>query len=374
MTTHIRGPLTVHDIAAAEMEIIRYIQRTSFNDALLKSSNIRKLAPMTSRDNIICVGGRLANTTLSAEAKHPWILPNRHPVVDLIIRHYHVTTGHSGIERTLGEIRQRFWIVKGRAAVKHVIFRCIPCRRMRASLESQRMADLPKDRVTPGLAPFTMVGVDFFGPFMVKRARSEVKRYGCLFTCLTTRAVHIEVCHSLETDFFINALQRFISRRGNPVEVRSDNVTNRGGEKVLRLSIREWNQGKIQDFLCQKEIKWIFNPPTASHMGGVWEIKIRTIRSILNSLLDQQPLNDEGLVTLMCIVEGIMNGRPITKLSDDPRDAAPLTPNHLLVLRSGPSFPPGIFVKQDVYRKQWHQVQYLKKRNICHRYRKGTNG
>ena len=88
------------------------------------------------------------------------------------------------------------------------------------------MADLPKDRVTHGAAPFSTVGVDFFGPFMVKRARSELKRYGCLFTCLTTRAIHIEVCHSLETNSFINALQRFISRRGEPTEIRSDNGTN----------------------------------------------------------------------------------------------------------------------------------------------------
>ena len=88
------------------------------------------------------------------------------------------------------------------------------------------MADLPKDRVTHGAAPFSNVSVDLFFPFMVKRARSEVKRYGCLFTCLTTRAIHIEICHSPETDSFINGLQRLICHCGEPVEIRSDNGTN----------------------------------------------------------------------------------------------------------------------------------------------------
>ena len=113
------------------------------------------------------------------------------------------------------------------------------------------------------------------------------------------------------------------------------------------------------DYLRQHEVKWTFNPPAASHMGGVWERQIRTIRSVLSNLLRQQTLDDEGLATLMCIVEGIVNGRPITKLSDDPRDPLPLTPNHLLLLRSGPSLPPGHFVRQDLYKRRWRQIQYL---------------
>ena len=222
------------------------------------------------------------------------------------------------------------------------------------------MGDLPKDRVTPNEAPFTHVGVDYFGPFLVKRARSELKRYGCIFTCLSTRAIHLEVSHSLETNSFINALQRFIARRGEPVEIRSDNGTNfTGAHLELRRVLKQWNQAQIDDFLQKKEIQWIFNPPGASHMGGAWERQIRTVRSVLRGLLYLQVLDDEALTTLMCIVEGIVNGRPITRISDDPKDPTPLTPNHLLLLRSGPTIPPGIFVKQDLYRKRWRKVQYM---------------
>lgn len=201
--------------------------------------------------------------------------------------------------------------------------------------------------------------MDYFGPFFIKRARSELKRYGCLFTCLTTRAIHLEVSNTLDTDSFINALQRFIARRGQPIEMRSDNGTNFvGGLRELRRAIDEWNHQKISDHRLQGNVKWIFNPPSASHMGGVWERQIRTFRSVLNSVLQLQRLDDEGLATLFCCVESIVNGRPITKLSNDPADPLPLTPNHLLLLLSGPTLPHGAFTKQDLYRRRWRQVQH----------------
>lgn len=178
-----------------------------------------------------------------------------------------------------------------------------------------------------------------------------------MFPCLTTRAIHLEIAHSLDTDSFINALQRFIRRRGPPTDIRSDNGTNFvGGLRELRNAIRDWNQRKISDYLLQNNIKRIFNPRAASHMGGIWERQIRTVRSVLNTVLSQQMPDDEGLATLFCCVESIVNGRPITKLSDDPLDPLPLTPNHLLLLRSDPTLPPGAFVKQDLYRCRWRQV------------------
>ncbi|XP_013888252.1 uncharacterized protein LOC106535729 [Austrofundulus limnaeus] len=222
------------------------------------------------------------------------------------------------------------------------------------------MANLPADHVTPSQPPFTSVGVDYFGPINIKRGRSEVKRYGCLFTCLTTRAIHLEVAHTLDTDSFINALQRFMARRGTPLLIRSDNGMNFvGARHELQKALDEWNQQKIEKHLLQQETQWKFNPPTASHMGGVWERQIRSVRSILMNLTRQQTLDDEGLMTFFCIVEKIVNGRPLTKLSEDPRDGQPLTPNDLLLLRPECTLPPGHFVKQDLYRRRWRQVQYL---------------
>lgn len=143
--------------------------------------------------------------------------------------------------------------------------------------------------------------------------------------------------------------------------MRSDNGGNFvAGEKELRDAVNGWNQEAIHASLLKSNVKWIFNPPAGSHFGGVWERCIRTVRKVLNALLKQQTLDDEGLQTLLCEVESIVNGRPITKVSDDPKDLQALTPSHLLLLRSGPTLPPGVFVKEHLYaRKRWRQVQYM---------------
>ena len=198
-------------------------------------------------------------------------------------------------------------------------------------------------------------------PFLIRRGRTEVKRYGVLYTCLVVRAVHIEVAHNLDTDSFLNSFRRFVARRGSPELIRSDNGGNFvSGERELNRSIKEWNQEKIADFLLQKNVQWAFNPPCGSHHGGPWERCIRTVRKVLNALVREQVLDDEGLSTFMCEAESIINNRPLTKVSDDARDLEPLTPNHLLLLRYSQSFPPGIFAKEDIYsRRRWRQVQYL---------------
>ena len=208
------------------------------------------------------------------------------------------------------------------------------------------MADLPRDRTEAYEPPFTSVGIDYFGPFEVKQGRSRVKRWDCLFTCLSVHAVHIQIVHSLHTDAMINALRRFISLRGYPKEIRSDCATNFvKADKELKACLEEWNQQKIGSFCAQKGIKWIFNSPGASHMGGAWERMIKSVRQILRALLNEQIVGHEVLVTVMAEAANILNSRPLTRNSDDPNDAAPLTPNHLLHLRPCSTLPPGIFTK-----------------------------
>ena len=371
-------PISVAELNNAENEILKHVQCQSFKqerqrleqadrqttpsrqNVLKNSSSIFKLDP-TLIQGLIRVGGRLRQAPIDNDARHPIILPKGHHVVKLIIKYYHHISGHSGLEYTLALIRQRYWIINARSTVRSVLNECFSCRKRQAPTSQQKMANLPEDRVTPSKPPFTYTGLDCFGPFEVRRGRTNVKRYGVIFTCLTLRAVHIEVANSLDTESFINALRRFIARRGQPEEIRSDNGGNFvRGERELREAVEEWNQSQIHDFLLQRNIKWTFNPPTGSHHGGAWERCIRTVRKVMKALMKEQVLDDEGLNTLMCEVEAIVNGRPITKLSDDPRDLEPLTPNHLLLLRAGPAVPPGTFTKYDNHsRRRWRQVQYL---------------
>ncbi|XP_068696910.1 uncharacterized protein [Montipora foliosa] len=212
----------------------------------------------------------LAEAHMSSEAKHQIILPKNSHVTSLVVDHYNRLSGHSGRQHVLSLIRQKYWVVKANSTVRKVLTNCYKCRRQEAPFCEQKMADLPEDHLIPSNPPFTTVGVDYFGPFQVRHSRSLVKRYGVLFTCLTVRAVHIEVAHSLDTDSFLLALRRFIARRGQVREMRSDNGTNfTSGERELQESMQAWNNNKISEEMLQKNIKWSFNPPYGSHHGGI---------------------------------------------------------------------------------------------------------
>lgn len=229
------------------------------------------------------------------------------------------------------------------------------------------MADLPSDRVDPS-TPFTYCGVDYFGPFFVKEGRKELKRYGALFTCMASRAIHIEIANSLTTDSFLNALRRFLAIRGPIKQLRSDQGTNFiGARNELQKALNEMDNSKIKHFLLEHDCDFFafkLNVPDASHMGGVWERQIRTVRSVLASMVGSMgtQLDDESLRTFVYEVAAIVNSRPLTTDNlNDPRSLEPLTPNHLLTQKSKVLLPPpGAFQSADLYcRKRWRRVQYL---------------
>ena len=218
--------LTVCKIRDAEEVIIKYVQNQSFKEdmqtlsrvteetqdkkiALKKCSNIYKLDPFV-ENGFIRVGGPLHNAPTKIDPRHPIILPKKHHAVNLIIDYYHRASGHSGVEYILPILRQGYWIISVRSIVRSTINKCFNCRRCQAPVMQQKMASLPEDRITPSKPPFSYVGVDCFGPFLVRRGRATAKRYGVLFTCLAICAVHIEVVHSMDTESFINALHHLI--------------------------------------------------------------------------------------------------------------------------------------------------------------------
>ena len=135
--------------------------------------------------------------------------------------------------------------------------------------------------------PFTYVGADMFGPLFIKQGRSKPKRWGCIFTCTCTRAIHLELAPSLETDDFINVLRQFVTRRGTPKEIRTDCGTNfRGADNELKKALALWNDNQLTDKLSQRGIRWVFNPPYAPHFAGVWERLIRNVKNALKTILN----------------------------------------------------------------------------------------
>ena len=192
----------------AENSLIRYIQRHHFGFLIkrLDSGHILtkgefprymlKLQPVLN-DGILRVGGRLANAPVEWEVKHPIIIRGSSPFTTLLILKHHIEVGHSGMSHTWTSLRQRYWVVNGASTVRRVIGQCLLCKRRNASPGQQIMADLPEARLGANLPPFSNVGVNYFRPSFVKRGRSKVKRYGCVFSCLAIRAGHIEVASDL---------------------------------------------------------------------------------------------------------------------------------------------------------------------------------
>lgn len=368
--------ISVDDLMKAENCIYRYIQNVYFEETyeclkngklLLKRNSLAKFRPFLDKTGVIRIGGRLNNCLESYDLKHPIILPSKSPVIHSLVRGIHQKLGHMGREWILSELKQKYHIIGANTLLKSMLNSCINCRKVSARPCEQLMADLPVERVTADLPPFSSCGTDYFGPFIVSsgRGRACFKRYGVIFTCLATRAAHLEVASTLDTDGFINAFRRFISRRGPPRIMRSDNGTNlRAGNKELKENIDNWNKSQIDSFCKSISIDWKFQPPNASHFGGIFEREIRTVRKILSSMLNeysnQTKMTDEILCTLFCEIENILNHRPLTAITSDLNDTEPLTPNHLLRLNNGTEFPPGIFSNEDVYaRKRWRKVQYL---------------
>ena len=364
--------VSVQELEAAEMEIFRYVQKKQYSEIIKsigkgknipKRHHLRKLSPFIDANNLLRVGGRIQNSSATFEVKHPIILPNSSNITSMIVEDIHRTLGHSGRESMLCKLRARFWIIGASNLVRKIANNCITCRKYQGKASVQIMSNLPISRVTADIPAFTHVGLDCFGPFDTICGRKVYKRYGLIFVCFSSKAVHLEILHSLSTDSFINGLRRFISRRGNVESITSDNGTNfKGAEKELKKSIEEWNSVIVSNWLRQKSVSWKFNPPGASHFGGIWERQIRSVRKVLNGLLSEQPIKftDELLCTLLCEVESILNNRPLTEIINDPKGDYPLTPNHLLLLNAGVTFPPGLFSKDDsCSKRRYKQVQYL---------------
>lgn len=367
-------PPDVEQRRQATLTLVKLAQQNAFQEELntleqksgkLACNNrLYQLDPFL-QDGVMRVGGRLRKASMHYELKHPTILPKDGAITQLIIAHYHDKTQHQGQGQTLNEIRANgFWIVGGGKAVAKYIRQCVWCRRARAPPEEQRMADLPSDRTDPS-PPFTYVGMDCFGPFNTKQGRKVYKRYALLFTCLSSRAVHLEMLEDMTTDAFINALRCFIAIRGAVRQIRSDQGSNfMGAKNEMAKALQEIDKDKVTSYLTNKQCDFLMNAPSSSHAGGAWERQIRTVRSVLSKVLAQSAgrLDDASLRTFLYEAMYIVNSRPLTVNNiSDPTSSEPLTPNHLITMKCAvPLPPPGKFVQEDVYAtKRWRRVQYL---------------
>ncbi|XP_062704364.1 uncharacterized protein LOC134286719 [Aedes albopictus] len=343
------GPLTIEELLQAESKIIQRVQEEVFGrelkaiskgESVPRQSPLRWYCPFVAPDGLLRVGGRLGKSGECEDAKHPIVLPARHSLTKLIIRHYHLKLLHAGPQLILSTVRLRFWPLGGRNVARQVCHECMRCYRTKPATIRQFMAELPTPRVVPA-KPFSTTGVDYFGPIYVRPGyrRAAVKAYVAVFVCFSTKAVHLELATDLSTPCFIQALRRFISRRGKCAQLFSDNGTNFVGarnamEKLLQnLRSKEHNE-TVAKWCTDEGMQWSFIPPGAPHFGGLWESAVRSTKVHLLKVLGDTAVSYEDMTTLLAQVECCLNSRPLTPLSDDPEDLEALTPGHFLVTTS----------------------------------------
>ncbi|XP_058811177.1 uncharacterized protein LOC131676067 [Topomyia yanbarensis] len=367
------GPLTTTELQKAEFRILQKVQAESFSselkaltngESMPRSSPLRWYNPFIAPNGILRVGGRLGQSRESEDTKHPIVLPARNMLTKLLMRHYHAKLMHAGPQLMLSTIRLRYWPLGGRNVAKAVCHQCMRCYRMKPKAIQQFMAELPAPRVAAA-RPFSTTGVDYFGPVYVRPGyrRTAVKAYVAVFVCFSTKATHLELVTDLSTARFIQALRRFISRRGKCANLWSDNGTNFVGARNQMKELLQNLKNKEHHDAVAKEcadvgMQWNFIPPGAPHFGGLWEAAVRSAKTHLLKVLGDSTASYEDMATLLTQVECCLNSRPLTQLSDDPNDLQPLTPGHFLVGTAMQAVPSADYTQTAIGRLNlWETVQ-----------------
>ncbi|XP_063381766.1 uncharacterized protein LOC134668191 [Cydia fagiglandana] len=328
--------------------------------------SLRKLNLFVDGQGLIRVGGRLCHSELPYSARHPILLPGKDKLTFLLVDHYHKVYCHVGADTLASILSRNYWILSMRFVTKNVTFKCIPCFKTAPRHQQPFMADLPADRVRC-CRVFEGVGTDFAGPILMKSSSLRNARiqkcYLCIFVCLSTKAVHLEIVSQLSVEAFVAAFTRFVSRRGLPSLIRSDCGTNYVGTnkhlKELFIYLKN-HHGELERELIKNQITWLFNPPSSPNMGGLFEAAVKSAKTHMYRVLGDQRLTFEQLTTFFTKVEAVMNSRPLCPLSSDPTDLEVLTPGHFIIGQPLVALPEYPFELTNIGRlSQFQQIQKL---------------
>ncbi len=350
--------LCPQELEEAERYLIKDAQR-NLNDRI-KKGELKTLSPFTDEKGVIRVGGRVDKATVSYETKHPALLPYDSWISLLITRQSH-RSGHNGVATTTAKVRQNYWILRGHDLAKLVKHKCVFCKEMQPKPETQVMSELPELRLSPYTPPFHFSSCDYFGPFKVKIGRNKTtKHYGVIFTCLNTRAVHLELAVDCSTMDFLQVLRRFFAVRGYPKCMISDNGTQLvGAVTELRKWIKGLDAKTLREFSAEKGIEWKFITPGAPHQNGCAEALVKSVKIALKKAIGESLLTPFELYTCLLEVANLVNQRPIGRVPNDPDDGAYICPNDMLLGRATSQVPQGPFRDTKDPRKRVEFVQKI---------------
>ena len=375
--SHTLGPLSVDELLHAERYWITVAQQSTFREESLSlrkgrqldsRSRLLSLHPMLDAHGLIRVGGRCGYSSLPYSRRHPVILPGSHGVTKLIIQREHLRLLHAGPTQVSSMLSRRFHILRARSVIRSITRACVVCRRISSKPKPQMLGQLPSNRLMPGFA-FERVGVDYAGPVLLKggslRKPVITKAYISVFVCFAVKAVHLELVSDLTSEAFIRALRRFISRRGKPSLIWSDNGTNFVGAakelKAIFAFLQEpETQRDIFTFCTTQSIDWKFIPERAPHFGGLWEAAVKSMKLHLRKVIGENKLTFEEYSTVLHQVEACLNSRPICPLPDSEDGIDALTPGHFLIGRPLEALPDPSYVYQpNSMLRRWQLCQLL---------------
>ncbi|XP_053698608.1 uncharacterized protein LOC128745559 [Sabethes cyaneus] len=346
--------LTVLEYDNAMKSLIRLAQRTSFQaelqylnqkprgfnslkDAQFQSS-LKNLDVFLDASGLLRLNGRLVNLPGSYDSRYPMLLPADHHLTRLIARSIHHQTLHAGPTQLLATIKQRFWPIRGRDLARRTVNQCVKCFRCRPKASNQYMAPLPSTRITPAKV-FEHTGLDYCGPFLVRQLAGRGaanKVWVAVYVCFAVKAVMLDIVAGLSATACVNSLRRFVSRVGRVRVIHCDNSTAFIGAfreiKEMRRQYHEQLKSNQWATEClEKGIEFQFIPPRAPHCGGLWEAAVKSFKHHLVRIMGSSPYQLDDLRTAIAQAESLLNSRPLTPISNHPKDISALTPAHFLI-------------------------------------------
>ena len=343
--------LTLEEKSKAEKLLIRAIQAyyfekeisnlfkmgvfdpNSVNELRIKASGLLSLSPFLDDEGVLRVGGRLGmSKSIPYDQRHPIILPGaEEEVIQSLIRHYHLQNYHCTSVETHYLIKQKFYLMGGKNSVKKVVSKCVDCQKAAKLPFTQKMGDLPEERVTIA-APFATTGLDVFGHFTVTHTgRGEKKVWVLLATCFTTRAVALYPLVDMTLSSVIQALVKMHSQFPSLRKIFSDNGSNfKGANMEIKEAVAYWNEGEANERLSEQGIEWSFGPAACGSYGGVWERLVGIVKNSFKACMNGKTLSRDAFDALCAAVAGVVNRRPLTRADNSQDDMLVLSPAHFI--------------------------------------------
>ena len=365
-TTHPKEKLTSKDLTVEELVHIRDLWIMEAQREITQKDNfddlVKNLGVIEGDDTLMRCKGQMQNAALPTQAKSPILFPGNSWITKLLEMQIHENVSHGGVNRTLAEVRTRYWIPKGRQTLKKLPNECLVCQQFSAKkLMALNIAPLPRMRVMQ-TRPFQHTGLDFAGPLMVKDGNQQSKAYVTLFTCATTRAVHLELAPDMLVGTFRQSLEKFVAKRGMPDLIVSDNAAT---FKSTAFELKElFDHPEVQTYLQRNYLTyltWKFNLSLAPWWGGFYERIVGMTKGILRIVLGNSKLTFRDLEVILIKAESILNNRPLTYQSEELEKQA-LTPNHLIYgdkLATMPTVPEDCFSDDIIWKRKLYVEEKL---------------